>query len=70
MAKHVSGFKLFIKISLKKVNKKWEYPQNECSMHGYLIQNITAEQDKYFDLKNKKFRNNIPFSWIYFAYSS
>ena len=38
-----------------------EYPKKECSMHGYLIQNKPADQNIYFCLKKKKFRNGIPF---------
>ena len=46
-----------------KVNKDFEYSKNECSMHGYLMKNIPAEQNIYFCIKKtpKKFRNSIPF---------
>ena len=33
-----------IYIYIYKVNKDSEYPNIECSMHDYLIQNILAEQ--------------------------
>ena len=33
-----------IYIYIYKVNEDCEYPKNECSMHGYLIQNIPADQ--------------------------
>ena len=39
-----------------------EYPKKECSMHSYLLQNMPTVQNIYFCLKNKKFKNSIPFS--------
>ena len=35
-----------------KENNDSEYPKNECSMHGYLLQNKPVEQNIYFCLKN------------------
>ena len=48
-------------VCVYQVNKECEYPKNECSMHGHLIQNIPLKQNIYFCLKNKKFRNSFPF---------
>ena len=31
-----------------------EYPENECSMYGYLIQNLPAEQNIYILLFKKQ----------------
>ena len=45
-------------IYIHQVNKDCEYPKNERSMHGYLIQNIPAVQNIYFCLKT---RNGILF---------
>ena len=30
---------------LNKETETYEYPKNECSMHGYLIQNLPAKQN-------------------------
>ena len=42
---------IYIYIYIYIVNKDCEYPKNECSMHGYLRQNISAEQNIYFLVK-------------------
>ena len=48
----------YIYIYIHEINKGSESPKKECSMHSYLIQNILAEQNIHFCLKNKKFRNS------------
>ena len=39
---------IYIYVCMYKVNKDCEYPKNECSMHGYLIENIPKEQKYIF----------------------
>ena len=51
---------IYIYIYIYNVNKDCKYPKNECSMDGYLIQNIPAEQNIFFNLKIKKFSYSIP----------
>ena len=36
-----------IYVYVHQLNKDCKYPKNECSMYGYLIQNIPGEQDIY-----------------------
>ena len=36
---------IYIYIYIYQVNEDCEYPKNECSMYGYVIQNIPAEQN-------------------------
>ena len=45
--------RIYIYIYIYNVNNDCEYSKNECSMHGYLIQNIPAEQNIYFCLKTR-----------------
>ena len=59
-------FFLFIYIYIYQVNKACEYPKNECSIYGYLIQNIPAEPNIHFCLKNNKYRNSIPTQFLNF----
>ena len=42
-----------IYIYIYQVKNDCEYPKKESSMHGYLIQNIPTEQNKYFCLKTR-----------------
>ena len=45
---------LSLYIYMYKLNEDSEYPKNECSIHGYLIQNITAEQLYIFFVKKQE----------------
>ena len=45
---------IYIYIYKYKVNEECEYLMNESSMHGYLIQNIPAEQIIYFLFKKQE----------------
>ena len=48
---------IYIYIYIYQVNEDCEYAKNECSINGYLIWNIPAEQNIYIFLLFKKTRN-------------
>ena len=50
---------IYMYVCMHQVNKECKHPKNECSMLGYLIQDIPAEQNIYFGLKCKKIRDYI-----------
>ena len=47
---------IYIYIHMCQFDKNFEYPNNEYSMHGYLLQTIAAEQIYIFWSKFKKIR--------------
>ena len=44
---------VYIYIYIYKVYEDCDYPKNECSMHGYSVQNIPAEQKIYICIKTR-----------------
>ena len=45
---------IYINIYIYKVGEDCGYPKNDCSMLGFLIQNVLAEQNIYFSVKKQE----------------